>query len=464
MLLVVNIVGGVIIVYGVEYIKSEEFSEFRKRLFISLLFLFLGVMNLLVVTNSLEIFFLTFELTTLFSYLLIRYRGDKVAIENSIRALWVNQIGGIAILVAIILSIHYIDTIYLDILLKDKNSFIVSIVAILTISAFVKGASIPFEKWLLGAMVAPTPVSAILHSATMVKIAPYLILKISPAFTPIVSLTITIFGAFVFMSASILALNKDYFKEILGLSTIAVLSLIMAIASIRTKDAFEITIILIIFHAISKALLFLQAGILEKQFYLKYISDINYLIDKSKLTVWLIIIGFASLTLPPFGVFLGKLLSIELIASLMSSNSLYILPLIFVVIGSTILVLLYFKIITRVLNSQNLSKSSSEIVIKPIYKYTSIFLATLIIAGVIFFIFSSDYSITLISSFIVVAFIVLILFLKLQKVSLTKEYNCAEKDEIKTQLYYFDIDNQIKNSIPYLATILIVSVVIGSFL
>jgi ech hydrogenase subunit A len=420
-------------------------------------------MNLLVVTNSLEIFFLTFELTTLFSYLLIRYRGDKVAIENSIRALWVNQIGGIAILVAIILSIHYIDTIYLDILLKDKNSFIVSVVAILTISAFVKDASIPFEKWLLGAMVAPTPVSAILHSATMVKIAPYLILKISSAFTPIVSLTITIFGAFVFMSASILALNKDYFKEILGLSTIAVLSLIMAIASIGTKEAFEITIILIIFHAISKALLFLQAGVLEKQFHLKYISDINYLIDKSKLTVWLIIIGFASLTLPPFGVFLGKLLSIELITSLISSNSLYILPLIFIVTGSTILVLLYFKIITRVLNSQNLNKSSSEIVIKPIYKYTSIFLATLLIAGVIFFI-SNSYSIILISSFIFVAFIVLILFLKLQKVSLTKEYNCAEKDEVQTQLYYFDIDNQIKNSIPYLATILIVSVVIGSFL
>ncbi len=102
MLLVINIVGGIIILYSLKYIQSEDVKDCKKNLFISILFFFLGVMNLTVTTNNIEIFFLGFELTTLCSYILIRYRGDDLAWSNAKRALWMNQIGGVAILFSLI--------------------------------------------------------------------------------------------------------------------------------------------------------------------------------------------------------------------------------------------------------------------------------------------------------------------------------------------------------------------------
>lgn len=239
-----------------------------------------------------------------------------------------------AILISLIIGVHTYDTLYFGQLLSSANGLFLLPVTLLIIAAFIKGASLPFDKWLLGAMVAPTPVSAILHSATMVKIAPYLILKIAPAFSPLLASLVVFFGSFVFMGASILALSKDFFKEILGLSTIAFLALMMAISAIGNEEAVNIALVLIVFHALSKALLFLQAGVLEKVFHLKYLQDINHLYAKSKVTVFFIIIGFASLTLPPFGAFIGKLSSIEMIASMIKESPLYLFSLLFILMGS----------------------------------------------------------------------------------------------------------------------------------
>ncbi len=466
MLLVINIVGGIIIIYALKYIESEEFSEAKKNGFIAILFFFLAVMNLIVTTNSLEIFFLCFELTTLCSYLLIRYRGDKNSKTNALRALWMNQIGGVAILAVMILSANYYDTSYMNILLKNIDETHVFILAIFAIAAFVKGAAIPFEKWLLGAMVAPTPVSAILHSATMVKISPYLILKLTPAFTPFVSSLIVFLGMFIFMSASIMALSKDYFKEVLGLSTIALLAFMVAIASIGSDDAINIALVLIVFHAISKALLFLQAGILEKEFHLKYLSDMNFLVDKSPLLVFMILVGFTSLTLPPFGVFIGKFLSIELMIEQIKINPLNIIAFIFMVIGSVVLTLLYFKVATKMMANENISLPNKVIKIDTIYKYTSLSLFVLLMIGVVSsFTFSafSFYEIVLPIFFI---FIVPLILYKMRskKVNLVKEYNCGEKDKVVVNTYYFELSDGKIKLIKYLSIFCMVFLVLGSLI
>lgn len=464
MLSVINIVGGIIILYALKYIDSEEFSQLKKNLFISILFFFLAVMNLLVMTNSIEIFFLCFELTTLCSYLLIRYRGDTLSKANALRALWMNQIGGVVILIVLILSTTYYETSYFNILLASISSTHMFIIAIFTIAAFVKGASIPFDKWLLGAMVAPTPVSAILHSATMVKIAPYLILKLSIAFTPFISSIMVFVGMFIFMTASFMALSKDYFKEILGLSTIALLAFMMAIASIGNETATQIALVLIVFHAISKALLFLQAGILEKEFHLKYLSDINFLIDKSPLVVFLILIGFASLTLPPFGVFIGKFLSIELMIEQMKINPLYIVSFIFMILGSVLLTLLYFKVVTKLLSNQNYSQTSEVKTISSTYKYTSLSLFALLIFGILNSIEIS--SLSYMQIFIPLCFIfivpIILYLLRSKNVNLVKEYNCGEKDEFVINAYYFDLDEQKITKIKYFCLFCMGFVVLGS--
>lgn len=464
MLLVINIVGGVIIFYALQYIESEEFSRIKKNCFIALLFFFLAVMNLIVTTNSIEIFFLCFELTTLCSYLLIRYREDTKSKQNALRALWMNQIGGVAILIVMILSTIYYDTIYFDSLLSSIDSSHVILIAIFTLAAFVKGASIPFDKWLLGAMVAPTPVSAILHSATMVKIAPYLILKLSPAFSPYISATIALFGMFVFMSASIMALSRDYFKEILGLSTIALLAFMMAIAAIGTNEAINICLILIVFHAISKALLFLQAGILEKEFHMKYLSDMNFLVDRSPLVTFLILIGFASLTLPPFGAFIGKFYSIELLIGEIIKNPIYLLSFIFMIVGSVVLTLLYFKVVTKLLSNKDTSKELEIKPISPIYAYSSMILFIFLIVGVTKSLDFSSFNIyQIVIPIVLIFFIPIVLYmLRSKKVNLVKEYNCGEKDDVELGAFYFDIKASQKTTIGVISIASMFLLVLGS--
>ena len=458
MLLVINIVGGIIILYSLKYIQSEDVKDCKKNLFISILFFFLGVMNLTVTTNNIEIFFLGFELTTLCSYILIRYRGDDLAWSNAKRALWMNQIGGVAILFSLIASAYYYDTIYFDRLLEVVDDAFLIPISLLIIAAFVKSASIPFDKWLLGAMVAPTPVSAILHSATMVKIAPYLILKLAPAFSPWLSMAVVLFGSFIFLSGSLLALSRDYFKEILGYSTIALLGFMMAMAAINTQESINIALIVIVFHAISKALLFLQAGILEKVYHLKYLQDINYLSSYSKFIVFCIIIGFASLTLPPFGVFIGKFESIRLLASLIENNILYLISLIFVLMGSVILTLLYFKVITKLIPQDK--KEHENITIDLTYKITSLMLIGLLFLGINIsyqYDFMNQFDILVAVGIFAITFVMLY-FIDFRKIKKVSEYNCGEKDEVQLSAYYFYIPTLYKTIIFYTAIVLMIVV------
>ncbi len=183
MFLLINTISGIISVYSLRYMDEESCSPFRRRYFMSILFWFIGVMNLLVSSDNLEYFFFFFELTTLASFLLIRFRKDTVSEKNAVTALWMNQIGGLALLCAMMyMRYNNTDDITFTKLLAHAGSKIILMpLSLICIAALVKGAQMPFSKWLLGAMVAPTPVSALLHSSTMVKIAPFILLRLSPA-------------------------------------------------------------------------------------------------------------------------------------------------------------------------------------------------------------------------------------------------------------------------------------------
>lgn len=465
MYLVINIVGGIIIVYALGYIRSEEFSTFKKNAFIAMLFFFLSVMNFIVSTNNIEIFFLLFELTTLCSYLLIAYRADEISNKNALLALWMNQIGGVAILIALMGSILFYDTLHLDLLLESMDANFLLPLVLLAIAAFVKAASIPFDRWLLGAMVAPTPVSAILHSATMVKIAPYLMLKLAPAMSGFVSITITIIGTSVFFFASLFALSKDYFKEILGLSTIALLGLMIALAAIGSAESIMACITLIVFHAISKALLFFQAGILEKQNHLKYVKDIDGLINHSPMVVFFIVIGFASLTLPPFGVFIAKFMAIESIAMQLKQNPLFVLALIFIAMGSVFLTLLYFKVLTKLFAKDVDAKRSEEELPKLMF-IPSALLVSLLIIGVIV-----SLKLELLNSFEIIVPSLLIAIVPLLFATLlfknahrVKEYHCGEKDELSVSMYYFEVAKKYRAYINIALIALMLTLIVGTLL
>jgi ech hydrogenase subunit A len=358
MFLLVNIVGSLILIYAVRYIKDETADISKQAIFLSILVAFLGVMNLLVSADNIKWLFLFFEMTTLASFWLIGFRDNEESKTNAKTALWMNQIGGVSLLVAALVAVSQLHTAYISEILTHGGEYLMLFCALVSVAALIKGAQMPFSAWLLGAMVAPTPVSAILHSSTMVKIAPYLILKISPAIahTAVGGITALV-GAISFLISATLALKEESFKKILAYSTISLLGLMILTASLGTPLTILACMLLIVFHGVSKAMLFMCAGILEKKYHIKSIESVEGLINRAPVLTSLIILGFLSIALPPFGVFFAKWLAYEGVAG--ANGLLVTLLIFFIAVGSVALTLLYFKTVGRFIANDD-TKSGLE--------------------------------------------------------------------------------------------------------
>lgn len=484
MFLLINIISGIIAVYSLKYIDEEHCSLFRKKFFLSTIFWFIAVMNLVVSSDNLEYFFLFFELTTLASFLLIGFRKDEVSVKNSLTALWMNQIGGLAILAAIFFIYHngYGEATFTNLLANVKAEGILLPLALLSMAALIKGAQMPFSKWLLGAMVAPTPVSALLHSSTMVKIAPFIILRLSPALkdTPVAYVIMALTG-FVFIAAAIGALSQDNFKRILAHSTIALLALMIMMAAVATPVTITASLILVLFHGISKSMLFLNAGILEKVFHLKQSSDMDKLGESGPFTALVITLGFMSLLLPPFGAFIGKWMSIESLGALATDKKILgALVMVAVAGGGAVLSLLYFKVmgvlIARTGNDDKIHFEKTG----PYYAVTTYLLLGLLLATVIslplllnqyfapvagslsgipFTITTEGWNMflgsiklplvpMLIAFLLLPVSIIAAMFVRFKNVDRAKEYMCGEKVSYSFSSFYFSTDR----ATPYFAT------------
>jgi ech hydrogenase subunit A len=476
MFLLINVISSIIAIFSLKYIDEEDCSSFRKKYFLSILFWFIAVMNLVVSSDNLEYFFFFFELTTLASFLLIAFRKDEASIKNALTALWMNQIGGLAIL-GTIFFIHYngYGEATFSNLLADANAATILLpLSLLSIAALIKGAQMPFSKWLLGAMVAPTPVSALLHSSTMVKIAPFIILRLSPALknTPVAWLIIAL-TAFVFAASAVGALAQDNFKKILAHSTIALLALMIMMAAVATPVTLIAALTLILFHGISKCMLFLNAGIMERVFHVKQTSDMDRLGETGPFTAFVITVGFMSLLLPPFGAFIGKWFSIETLGALAINQKLLgALVIVMIAFGGAVLSLLYFKVLGLLIartGNRDKIKFEKE---NPFYSNTIFVLLGLIIAGVLGFPFLiTDYlapvasqalnlpvALTtegwnihigsmvlpivplLIAFLLLPATIVLAMFIRFKNVDRVKEYACGEKIDYSFSALYFSTD------------------------
>jgi ech hydrogenase subunit A len=354
MYLLVGIVGVPIAIFSTRYM---DFDENDKHKFVAIVIGFLGVMNFAVSANNVEWFFALFETTTLASLVLIGFRKDEVAINNSTLALWMNQIGGVAILFAIILMVKDFGVYHFtDLLAMDPVKMSMAAFGFLSIAALVKGAQLPFHKWLLGAMVAPTPVSAILHSATMVKIAPFLILRISPIIqNTLLSKLLILTTGFVFVAAAVFALTQDNFKKILAYSTISLLGLMMLAAAVGTPTAVAVSVMLIVFHGFAKGFLFVEAGVLEKLYKVKYVKDMNRLFERAPLALMFIFFGFLNMTFIPFGTFIGKWLMIEEASNFLSSGG-FVMLILLVATGGVFLSVLYIKVLGVAIKHHRFSK------------------------------------------------------------------------------------------------------------
>ena len=312
LLLIINIVGSIVCLYALSYMDEHEehlhLERSRQPRFFFFLLLLLGAMNGLVASNNLFWLYFFWEVTTLCCFELIRHDGGEIAEANADRALWMGLVGGVALLGALFIGNFHFHTISMDVLISKQPSHLLLVAfSLMAVAAFTKSAQLPFQSWLLGAMVAPTPVSALLHSSTMVNVGVFLILRFVPAIGgTYLTYGIALVGVFTFMFTAIVALSQRFSKAILAYSTIGNLGLIIFCAAMNTPHAYTAALILLVFHSMSKGLLFLCAGVIENRLHSRNIEDWEGLLERLPLTTVVMVTGITSMILPMFGVLLGK--------------------------------------------------------------------------------------------------------------------------------------------------------------
>lgn len=320
MALIIGIIGSLIAVYSVRYMETYHHHHpevrDRQRTFFFVIFIFLAAMFGLVFSNNLMWVFFFWEITTITSFLLIGYAETEEATKNAFLALVMNLLGGIAFVAALIILAATeplsggIDL--AGVLSSGDAAVILLPAALIGFAGITKAALMPFSSWLLGAMVAPTPVSALLHSSTMVKAGVYILVRFAPVFAgTLTGFSIGLVGALTFVLASAIAISQSNAKRVLAYSTIANLGLIAACAGVGTYMLVWAAILLIIFHAIAKALLFLGTGMIEHRIGSRDIEDMEGLIVRMPRMAVMMFIGMAGMFLAPFGMLISKWAAIE---------------------------------------------------------------------------------------------------------------------------------------------------------
>ncbi|HEU5486156.1 MAG TPA: Na+/H+ antiporter subunit A [Microlunatus sp.] len=236
-----------------------------------LLLAFAGAMLGLVTADDLILLYVFWELTTVFSYLLVGHNPTRGANRRAaLTALMVTTFGGLAMLIGIIMIGVTAGTFSIAEVLADParlgaGPIAVAAILLLLVGAITKSAQVPFHFWLPGAMAAPTPVSAYLHAAAMVKAGVYLVALLAPVFAgmpgwrPVV-LTL---GAITMIIGAWRALRQYDIKLLLAYGTVSQLGFLMAICGLGTRSAMLAGVAMIISHALFKATLFLVVGIVD---------------------------------------------------------------------------------------------------------------------------------------------------------------------------------------------------------
>ncbi len=316
MVLIIGIIGSGICVYALGYMKDfqahePEGAKDRRPLFFALMFIFLSAMYVIVFSNNMAWMFTGWEVTTLCSFLLIGYTRTEEAIRNAFRQIVMNLAGGIGFILALLLCATQVGTFslheFIEIGIANPALVLLAVVC-LAFAGITKAAQMPFQTWLLGAMVAPTPTSALLHSSTMVKAGVFLLVKLAPCFlvSPVPSVMVMLVGSITFLLCSFMAISQTNAKRVLAYSTIANLGLITACAGVGTPEAVWAATFLILFHAIAKSLLFLCVGTAEHHIGSRDIEDMDLLFERMPRLARFMMLGIMGMFIAPFGMLVAK--------------------------------------------------------------------------------------------------------------------------------------------------------------
>ncbi|NLF78823.1 MAG: putative monovalent cation/H+ antiporter subunit A [Chloroflexi bacterium] len=309
--LIITGIGTLVIVYGGGYLKDDP----QLGRFYAYILVFMSAMLGVVRADNLITLFVFWELTSISSYLLIGFKHDKAdSRQAALQALLVTGGGGLALLAGLVLLGHVAGTNTISGLaplgdvVRDDGLYGAILVLVL-LGAFTKSAQFPFHFWLPGAMAAPTPVSAYLHSATMVKAGIYLLARLTPvlAGTEAWQIMLTGVGGVTMALGAFAAWQQTDLKRILAYSTVSSLGMLVLLLGIGTDYATRAGVALLLAHSLYKGALFLIAGSLEHETGTRDVTQLGGLWRAMPWTGTAALIVTASMIgLPPLFGFISK--------------------------------------------------------------------------------------------------------------------------------------------------------------
>ena len=296
-------VGALVLVYCARYFKKEDqdLGGFGAQLLA-----FAGAMFGLVVADDLLLLFIFWELTTILSYLLIGFARTRLAARRSaLQALIVTTAGGLAMLVGLIMLGHTAGTYRISSILEQaptlvagaSGSMVSTAVVLILVGAITKSALVPFHFWLPGAMAAPTPVSAYLHAAAMVKAGIYLVARFAPGFseTAYWQPVVLGLGLATMLVGGYRALRQTDIKLILAYGTVSQLGFLTMVVGLGTPDAALAGLAMLLAHGLFKATLFLVVGIIDHQSGTRDVRKLSGVFRSSRALAVVAAIGAASM-------------------------------------------------------------------------------------------------------------------------------------------------------------------------
>lgn len=325
-------IGIFVLIYAHFY--TQNTLEQRKKLY-SLLQLFAVSMFGLVIADDMILLFLAWELTSIASYLLIQFNtSDNEANQVAFNSLFITVMGSLFLLVSFIIMNYLghtwsIQAITHQSLISTHPTLATVALVCLLLGVVTKSAQWPFHFWLVGAMKAPTPVSAYLHSATMVNAGIYLLARFHPIFDhlPLWYTVLSYIGLITMFISSLLSLFQTDLKSIFAYTTVFALGIMTYLLASTHPLSIEAFAIFLLFHAVYKAGAFMLAGAIDKIYHSRDLAHITGIGRQNPTLIFnLIILLSAMAGLPPFFGFTLKEMIIEakIITGSVTSFSMFI--------------------------------------------------------------------------------------------------------------------------------------------
>ena len=320
---VVTVITLAVFCYAVKYMKGKVDAV---KFWIPISIFYIAIM-LMLGSDDLLFLFVFWELTSVSSYFLISFHHEKASSRKAaLTALFITGAGGLFMLIGItLLGVEANTFSYREIMAnKDilaESPYIYTIMAMILLGAFTKSAQFPFHFWLPSAMDAPAPVSALLHSATMVKAGYFLLLKFAPLFAPLdyfgpILLTV---GSFTMIFGAFMSTIKTDLKAILAYTTINGLGTLVMLVGIGTEKAIQASFLFFVVHAIYKSALFMVTGAVIKAAGTRDISMLeSYNLKMKGLRITAVI---SCLSMAGIPLFIGFLAKEEIYAVLLNTTS-----------------------------------------------------------------------------------------------------------------------------------------------